>query len=141
MLISDWSSDVCSSDLDRGARCRGHLAAHRPHALEIGPRRSDPLDAISRSDLHIAVTSLPLDRLAAVVVALKARQDDAAVALEIQARGLPFGTGEHLVDIDLAHLRLRQVAARRDARGIVGGVEPELADARVRQERQGVVWG
>src|SRR3546814_17121970 len=129
MRISDWSSDVCSSDLfigdfdehDRGARCRGHLAAHRPHALEIGPRRSDPLDAISRSDLHIAVTSLPLDRLAAVVVALKARQDDAAVALEIQARGLPFGTGEHPVAIDLAHPPRRPVAARPAAPGPAGG--------------------
>src|SRR3546814_8384243 len=76
------------------------------------------------------LTSLPLDRLPAVVVALEARQDDAAIILEIKTRRLPFGAREHLVDIDLAHLRLRQVAARRDARGIVGGVETEMAEDR-----------
>src|SRR3546814_10544027 len=30
MRISDWSSDVCSSDLPRPARPGGHRGAHRP---------------------------------------------------------------------------------------------------------------
>src|SRR3546814_18064083 len=31
MRISDWSSDVCSSDLDRGISGRAHAARDRPH--------------------------------------------------------------------------------------------------------------
>src|SRR3546814_11450511 len=36
MRISDWSSDVCSSDLIGAARCRKHDIAHHAFGLKTG---------------------------------------------------------------------------------------------------------
>src|SRR3546814_13272215 len=36
MRISDWSSDVCSSDLDSGLRAHGHDTGGLPHCLLRG---------------------------------------------------------------------------------------------------------
>src|SRR3546814_16130518 len=36
MRISDWSSDVCSSDLVLGLLTSGRLLAHHPRAAEVG---------------------------------------------------------------------------------------------------------
>src|SRR3546814_17251746 len=55
MRISDWSSDVCSSDLDRGPSCgrrRSH-ARRRIPALTDEQRRLQPRLAVTRHALEI----------------------------------------------------------------------------------------
>src|SRR3546814_1471313 len=39
MRISDWSSDVCSSDLTIHSRCREHMGAVDGHTLRLVDRR------------------------------------------------------------------------------------------------------
>src|SRR3546814_4163637 len=51
MRISDWSSDVCSSDLARGRGHRDHRHPHRPHLAPQAlthPRRRGPRLGFSR---------------------------------------------------------------------------------------------
>src|SRR3546814_2273720 len=49
MRISDWSSDVCSSDLDRRTRCRRAAPATvSGQAAYAGPIPEDPLQRFSR---------------------------------------------------------------------------------------------
>src|SRR3546814_9921389 len=47
MRISDWSSDVCSSDLSLGHRCDGL----RPQVLGVRARVAHPPDALHGSDV------------------------------------------------------------------------------------------
>src|SRR3546814_13994906 len=69
MRISDWSSDVCSSDLDRGAIVIGHqiLALDAPaHALafqRVGELAEIDIDQIGRPavDRHL-IPATPLAR-------------------------------------------------------------------------------
>ena len=76
---------------------------------------ADPLPATT-SFIPVSYTHLDVDKrqvypLAAARVALEARQDDAAVRLEVQPARLLLDACEDLIDIDFAHPRQRQVAA------------------------------
>src|SRR3546814_19606635 len=64
MRISDWSSDVCSSDLQRliGACCR---AANGAMLAEFTARNQDALDTLIREH-GVDVRPLPADVLAAL---------------------------------------------------------------------------
>src|SRR3546814_1835288 len=60
MRISDWSSDVCSSDLDRAQQARGGLLADRPGvAAQVGQVRvGDAVDGLGRE--HGVVPAAPI---------------------------------------------------------------------------------
>src|SRR3546814_16633944 len=49
MRISDWSSDVCSSDLDRSDAIRRNLVTQR-HEQEVAARAALGLDRVDRGD-------------------------------------------------------------------------------------------
>src|SRR3546814_11973727 len=76
MRISDWSSDVCSSDLDRLQRCVGILkiAAHGKGNFRLGlgvndPRRIEHASVRNfhvreqRAEIWLIDTELPADRI------------------------------------------------------------------------------
>src|SRR3990167_352615 len=129
IFIDDLDEHHC-----RSRRCR-HFGAFGPHARKVGASGAAAGVAKTRFDIEIAIAALPVNPLAVVVIAFDAGQDDASARPQVQAFRLPFGAGEHLIDVDLAHAGQRQVAANRDARRIVGGAETDLADTRV-GERQ-----
>src|SRR3546814_18567847 len=56
MRISDWSSDVCSSDLDRQITCRDHreIVARQGLQAEAGATRIDLHLALSRAQRYLA---------------------------------------------------------------------------------------
>src|SRR3546814_20206786 len=71
MRISDWSSDVCSSDLAREAVGRLHRPAIIPERRIVAPRRvemeDDEIADILRQILHRAIIFVALDIGAALV--------------------------------------------------------------------------
>src|SRR3546814_7473088 len=125
MRISDWSSDVCSSDLpehdvdradDRG-RIREHVAlAHEIHRLEVAERRRADLAAVrfvaavaNQIDAELAFRALSRD------VNL-ARGDVEALGIELEMMDQRFHRLLHLAALrrdDLA-VEARDRAARSD---------------------------
>src|SRR3546814_1318537 len=72
MRISDWSSDVCSSDLTLWCRAKAIIAR------ELGNRCAVSLSMFSRADIKSAKASKDhfiLDRLEAGIVLFKASRD------------------------------------------------------------------
>src|SRR3546814_201649 len=58
MRISDWSSDVCSSDLQRGKSSMDRSVVCRFHAVRldnVGKRRFDHFDFHALSDFHVHI--------------------------------------------------------------------------------------
>src|SRR3546814_17948547 len=77
MRISDWSSDVCSSDLRPGALAHCHAGRHEAHRAEAGavraeaaPRRDEVDAALRHAAAERDVIFLPRDDEAVLIVAV-----------------------------------------------------------------------
>src|SRR3546814_14581029 len=131
MRISDWSSDVCSSDLD------GEVELSHRGIRPVGIRhRADEIAAEADEDLRGARYHR-LDRLD-TMMAVRTRGFEA----EDVADAVAIGLRRFFVDADGAvALPVRMTADRRDARA--GLAEIALAEEEVRDllDRKSVVEG
>src|SRR3546814_6641968 len=97
MRISDWSSDVCSSDLEHEA---GQLVGHRVAQLDVGDRALVHQHFAGRIGTHRAVAAERelLRRVEVAIGELRADADEQAQAL---AQGLqPRYLHGQLVEVD-----------------------------------------
>src|SRR3546814_18647623 len=114
MRISDWSSDVCSSDLLGGQRViRPHLVTHRlDEGRDTGTQRraTQRRDRASpRAEALIGfVTSQDVDRL----VAVEQRIEDRRIALATINNGERIIVGRTLADDDRARQRHYELARK-----------------------------
>src|SRR3546814_16616846 len=115
MRISDWSSDVCSSDLGPGAHCDhdllvrdrravagGEHSRHRGVAAvvdhDLAPRGEldralEPLGVRQEADLHEDAVEVDLALLAAGAIVVGAANDLPAVAEHLGANGRTWVRG------------------------------------------------
>src|SRR3546814_5608275 len=108
MRISDWSSDVCSSDLDREPDLHAlHLALlHLEHRKAIGDRRKKQHRGVERDQLEVEQILRRRSRGIAAAehgIAGKEDREDEAVAHQIdpeaQHRSVPLRSKEHTSEL------------------------------------------
>src|SRR3546814_18717414 len=110
MRISDWSSDVCSSDLvevDLELRIRHAAGVRDHHLLDLGPRCVRLFTDDLRVHRHLApavnaiavVEDVALDQLAEALprTQIGARQEPPLTGARLLARSVP-GTANHHTD-------------------------------------------
>src|SRR3546814_2951401 len=106
MRISDWSSDVCSSDLRRQGAKRGRVAAERQHArarMEIEHTRSPLKAPIGGGNQLEFLRKVPVGQFC---VGSRQRGCDShdvepglASSLAIRGDGRKFGEAEIVIDL------------------------------------------
>src|SRR3546814_8753489 len=101
MRISDWSSDVCSSDLDRGEHRVGqqHLVAHPRggRAVEVAVRR-DPVAVLARTralvEQRVVAQLVPARGRGAPFVEPRAQRVGRQRQVETRVEAVPVARGD-----------------------------------------------
>src|SRR3546814_15061144 len=106
MRISDWSSDVCSSDLSSGCACSSspavpNSARRLRTCASRRPRRTQRLRrtterAMARACLSLGSNLDPETHLRSAISALRARFGDVVVSTAYRTRAVGFDGGDFL---------------------------------------------